>query len=699
MRILFALTYYRPHISGLTIYVQRLAEALAAGGHHVTVLTSHYDKSLPYEEEVNGVHVVRVPVLFRISKGVIMPTFPKQAIALLREHDVASIHLPQFEASLMAVLARFVVRRPVILTYHCDLRLPEGWFNRFVDQVVFISNYMAGLLADRIVAYTQDYAEHSRFLSRFLRKIEVIPPPVVIPPPEAGTRADFLSHLSLDGRPVVGFAARLATEKGAEYLLGALEHLLPELPDLHLLFAGEYKNVLGEEAYFRRLEPIIERYRDHMTFLGVLNPRQMADFYAACDLLVLPSINSTESFGLVQVEAMLCGTPVVASNLPGVRQPVRMTGMGEIAPIRDSEALAEAMLKVLTRPESYLRPREEIARIFDMNRTLSDYERLFEREIERVREGGQRSQRRTGAREHGSGGVHGQGNTEAEEQEFTPAPSSTGSGQALHSCTPAQFESHLAEVPPHRVLLRSVEAELMGRVALEAPVLDVGCGDGHFAAVAYNQPIDVGVDLPRPELNEARARGAYRRVVPASGTALPFADASFRTVVSNSVLEHIPDLDDTLCEISRVVAPGGAFAFTTPSEHFGDFLLGSAAMRRLGLPAMGEAYARWFDGISDHFHRLSPAEWEKKLDAVGLVVRHWHYYFPEEAHHVFDLSHYLGAPTILFRKSTGRWIPHPALYRPIAGWLRRYSETGGEAIEAGAYLFFVCEKPADVNRT
>ncbi|MFQ5593798.1 MAG: glycosyltransferase [Anaerolineae bacterium] len=671
MRILFVLTYYRPHISGLTIYVQRLAEALAAGGHHVTVLTSHYDKSLPYEEEVNGVHVVRVPVLFRISKGVIMPTFLKRAIALLREHEVVSVHLPQFEASLVALLARFVVRRPVILTYHCDLRLPEGWFNRFVDQVVFISNYMAGLLADRIVAYTQDYAEHSRFLSRFLHKIEVIPPPVVIPPPEAGTRADFLRHLNLDGRPVVGFAARLATEKGAEYLLGALEHLLPELPGLHLLFAGEYKNVLGEEAYFRRLEPIIERYRDHMTFLGVLNPRQMADFYAACDLLVLPSINSTESFGLVQVEAMLCGTPVVASNLPGVRQPVRMTGMGEVAPLRDSEALAQAMLKVLTRPESYLRPREEIARIFDMNRTLSDYEQLFEQQIQIV-------QRSRGAEERRS-------------KEITSAPP--------HLRTSAQFQRHLAEVPPHRVLLRSVEAELMGGVPLEAPVLDVGCGDGHFAAVAYNQPIDVGVDLPRPELNEARARGAYRRVVPASGTTLPFADASFQTVVSNSVLEHIPDLDTTLREISRVLAPGGALTFTTPSEHFGDFLLGSAAMRRLGLPALGEAYARWFDGISDHFHRFSPAEWEKKLDAVGLVVQHWHYYFPEEAHHVFDLSHYLGAPTILFRKITGRWIPHPALYRPIAGWLRRYSENGGEAIEAGAYLFFVCEKPANVNRT
>lgn len=257
---------------------------------------------------------------------------------------------------------------------------------------------------------------------------------------------------------------------------------------------------------------------------------------------------------------------------------------------------------------------------------------------------------------------------------------------------------HLQAVPPHRALLRSVECRLMGCVRLQPPVLDVGCGDGHFAATTYDRPIDVGVDLLRPELDEARAWGAYRQVVPASGTALPFSDASFRTVVSNSVLEHIPDLDATLREISRVLAPGGTFAFTTPSEHFGEFLLGNAIMRRIGLPALGDAYARWFDGISDHYHRLGPAAWEEKLNTVDLSVRHWHYYFPAPAHHVFDLSHYLGAPTILFRKLTGRWIPHPALYRPIAGWLRRYAENGGQAIEVGAYLFFVCEKPADVIR-
>lgn len=100
-------------------------------------------------------------------------------------------------------------------------------------------------------------------------------------------------------------------------------------PRLKVLYAGPYREVLGEEAYFQHLMPVIAKLGpDHWEFLGLLSQDQMPAFFAACNLLVVPSLNSTESFGLVQVEAMLCGTPAIASDLPGVRQPPRMTGMG-----------------------------------------------------------------------------------------------------------------------------------------------------------------------------------------------------------------------------------------------------------------------------------------------------------------------------------------------------------------------------------
>ena len=378
MKVLLVLTYYHPHVSGLTIYVKRLAAALARRGHEVTVLTSRYDRSLPAEEVIDGVRVLRAPVLFRISKGVIMPTFPLMAWRLIRQHDVVSVHLPQFEASLLALLAR-LAGRPVALTYHCDLQLPHGWFNRLVDRVVFVSNYLAGLLAQAAVAYTEDFARHSHFLSRFLDKVQVIPPPVIMPAPDPAQLAAFVEAHDLHGRPVVGMAARLATEKGVEVLIEAMPRLLEVFPRLKVLFAGQYEDVMGEESYYQRLMPHIEALGDeHWAFLGILGQEEMPPFYAACDVLVVPSLNSTESFGLVQVEGMLCGTPSIASNLPGVRQPPRMTGMGKVTPIGDAGALAEAIIDVIQNPAGYHRPRPLIEEAFSLDRTVSGYEDLFE---------------------------------------------------------------------------------------------------------------------------------------------------------------------------------------------------------------------------------------------------------------------------------------------------------------------------------
>jgi len=377
MKILIALTYYRPHTSGLTIYVERLARALAERGHRVTVLTSQYDKSLPQNEHLHGVDVVRVPVAFRVSKGVIMPTFGVVAWQMVRAHDVVSLHLPQFDASGLAGRGR-LLKKPVVLTYHCDLQLPPGLFSRVVDRVVFASNVLAARFADRIVAYTQDYATHSPFMSRYLPKVEVIPPPVHMPSPTTSEVAAFKAKWQLDGQRVIGFAARLATEKGIEVLLDALPRVLQQHPNTRVLFAGPYQNVLGEEAYARRVLPLIQEFPNHWTFLGTLNPQEMAAFFANCQVTVLPSLNSTESFGLVQVEGMLCGVPSIASALPGVRQPVMMTGMGEIVPIGDSAALAEAIIRVLDDRARYVRPRSDIEALFSTERTAELYERLFE---------------------------------------------------------------------------------------------------------------------------------------------------------------------------------------------------------------------------------------------------------------------------------------------------------------------------------
>jgi len=387
MKILTVLTYYRPHTSGLTIYAERLARAFAARGHQVTVMTSQYDKSLPLDEWMDGVHVVRVPVAVRISKGVLAPTFGLMATKLVWQHDVIHLHLPQFDAPGVALRAR-LFGRPAVLTYHCDLQLPPGWFNRLVNLVVHFQNHLAGLLAHHLVTYTQDYADHSPYLLRYRHKLTPILPPVTLPQATPGAVEAFArQYATHERRPVIGMAARFAAEKGVEVLLDALPRVLEQYPKAQVLFAGQYENVLGEQAYHDRLMPRIREYqaRGQWTFLGVLSPQEMAAFYPNLDVLVVPSLNSTEAFGLVQIEAMMHGVPCVASALPGVRQPVLMHGMGQVIPIGDSQALAQALLEILANRDRYRSDRAALTRTYDPDRIAGAYEALFASLLDRIR--------------------------------------------------------------------------------------------------------------------------------------------------------------------------------------------------------------------------------------------------------------------------------------------------------------------------
>ncbi|MBC8077582.1 MAG: glycosyltransferase family 4 protein [Chloroflexales bacterium] len=376
MKVLFATTYYRPYTSGLTIYVERLARAMTRRGHSITVLASQHDPSLPERELVDGVRVVRAPVLARVNKGVIMPTFGWLASALALQHDAMNLHLPQFDTPGLALRGR-LLRQPVVLTYHCDVKLAPGLFNRAANTAVDLANNIGGALATAIVTYTEDYADHSPYLSRYRSKVRVIPPPVELPTATDDEVRAFAQRWNIRG-PVIGMVARLAAEKGVEVLLNALPRVLNAYPDARVMFAGVYQNVLGEEAYAQRLAPLLDQYRDRWTFLGNLSQRELASFYPNCAVHVLPSLNSTESFGMVQVEGMLCGTPSVASALPGVRQVVYQTGMGEVVPIGDSAGLGEAIVRVIRNRAQYVRPREEIAARFNTERTATEYENLFD---------------------------------------------------------------------------------------------------------------------------------------------------------------------------------------------------------------------------------------------------------------------------------------------------------------------------------
>jgi SAM-dependent methyltransferase len=210
-------------------------------------------------------------------------------------------------------------------------------------------------------------------------------------------------------------------------------------------------------------------------------------------------------------------------------------------------------------------------------------------------------------------------------------------------------------------LIRSVEARLFAELApdLPEPILDIGSGDGTFVQIALPGKTIFGVDPLLPDTREAHARGVYAGLSVASGAALPFPDGRFASAISNCVLEHIVPLDATLAETARVLRPGGRFVASVVGNRFPQDLLGTWLLNRLGLD--GSRYGRWFNRISYHVHTLSADEWRARFERAGFEVLAWRPYLGAAALKLFDFSHYYGAPALITRRLTGRWLLAPPL--------------------------------------
>jgi glycosyltransferase involved in cell wall biosynthesis len=172
---------------------------------------------------------------------------------------------------------------------------------------------------------------------------------------------------------LIGFAGRFVEEKGFDYLLKAVPYVLEAYPDARFVYAGEppvYEN------FHKRCTRLIDGYRSHVVFLGLIRDRErLASFYRMCDVFVLPS--RSDCFPSTQIEAMLCGTPVVCTDIPGAREAVKVTGAGIIVPARDEEGLGEGIIRMLNNNTPYRRTRDEIAEVFSLERTLDQYEALL----------------------------------------------------------------------------------------------------------------------------------------------------------------------------------------------------------------------------------------------------------------------------------------------------------------------------------
>ncbi|WP_200938674.1 glycosyltransferase family 4 protein [Modestobacter sp. Leaf380] len=362
--VVMGLTYYAPYVSGLTEAARIVAEGLAARGRRVVVVTTRHDSTLPETEVLNGVRVVRTPVVARLGKGVISPAFPLAVARHARRARVLNLHMPLLEAGAITALVRHT---PTVLTYQCDVSMSDNRVDRLQQRVMDWSSASAMRASAVVVPSSDDYADHSRVRAAMQGKTHAISPACL---DRRGGAPSFR-----DGHgPHVGFVGRIVEEKGLEHLVEGFRML--EDPSARLLIAGDHTKIAGGSVVDRVRRAVGEDPR--VRLLGFLPDERLADLYASLDVFALPSVNSFEAFGIVQVEAMMTGVPSIASDIPGVRVPVQRTEFGRVVAPRDPAAVHRALVELLEDPPDRVAGAAAARAVYGAERTIEEYGALFD---------------------------------------------------------------------------------------------------------------------------------------------------------------------------------------------------------------------------------------------------------------------------------------------------------------------------------
>ncbi|MBU1234787.1 MAG: glycosyltransferase family 4 protein [Proteobacteria bacterium] len=375
MRVLFFSTYYHPYLSGLITYPKKILTYLS-NNHNITIITFRYSKNLPQHSTDGKIAVHRLPFLVKISKGFISPQSLIAFAHSLRTTDIVILNIPNFEALPLAIFAK-IWQKPIISIFHCRVDLGKRFFNRIIAATLNLSVSLQLWLSDTIVIYTQDYFEHLHLEKRFTHKTKVILPAVSQPKVNEHQLERLLKQKR--DNTWIGFCGRVSKEKGIHHLINAIDTLTGKNKHV-LIIAGPYgDDVVGESQYYNEIKSLLGKKKITCIFLGKLSDGNLGAFYRAIDVLVLPSVNRTEAFGMVQVDAMLSGKPVIASNLPGVRIPINLTNMGVLVEPGDEDGLAQAIIKIISQPQRYSNSqlRDHARKVFSEQSTYDCYDQLL----------------------------------------------------------------------------------------------------------------------------------------------------------------------------------------------------------------------------------------------------------------------------------------------------------------------------------
>ncbi len=339
LRILQVSDAYYPFPGGVTEHLHHLTLSLRARGHEVHILTGRYPRTThwqdpPWVHRVGKVHILPALPFLNATQLTLTftPSLPSEVRAFFRDHSYDIVHTHGPFAFNLPFLALHYGPKPQVATFHTAF-VGLNW-NR-VGKLVFRfwSKKVHTFIAVSRVA--QDAME-PHYPGRYV----VIPNGVDIhrfSPEGPRPKEDF-------SRPVILFVGRMEPRKGFPLILRAFREIKRRISSATLVAIGTGRHL---ETY-QRLVP--SHLKDSVHFLGFVEPERLPQYYRWADIYTSPAIGG-ETFGIVLLEAMACGTPVVASDIPGYRQVIHHGQNGLLVNVQDSHAYAEAVLQVLEDPQ------------------------------------------------------------------------------------------------------------------------------------------------------------------------------------------------------------------------------------------------------------------------------------------------------------------------------------------------------------
>lgn len=333
------------HIGGVERHAYILARGLTKRGHDVTVFAARSPKHSQLTE-VENLSVRRV------SREILLYNSYLPLSLLLHfdpsEYDLIHAHTPVPAIADIIALKNIPTRTPFILTYHNDIT-KSGFLGGIVSSIYNMTLGKSLIKnSDVIITTTQSYADNSKLLKSSLSKVRVIPNGVDCDHFKPG-----LDPLSVRGKygidpldKLILFVGHLDRYKGCDYLVRALPLITENIERVHLLIVGS-----GPQSSSLRQIAAALHIEDKITFAGYVEDDELPYIYASADVFVLPSVSSYEGFGIVQLEALSCGKPVVTTTLPGVRE-VDSDGAAtlHVSP-GDITELSQAITKILSDDE------------------------------------------------------------------------------------------------------------------------------------------------------------------------------------------------------------------------------------------------------------------------------------------------------------------------------------------------------------